>query len=101
MIDNDLPSYIFIRLSIAGVRLITPLSIGSLLSSVYCGRLVLPLPLTLYAICESAFYLGVYLPRSWRLQRVRLLKLSRRHTFLIWMGSLEASRDPASQAYAF
>jgi hypothetical protein len=72
MIGTSTPEYVFIRACIAGLRLITPLSI------LYCvclpaiaipSRSRIPLWISIWPIAETAFYLLFYLPRRWILQR--------------------------------
>jgi hypothetical protein len=63
MIKNNLPSYIFIRISILLLRSVAPLSI------LYCvvrllGFSFLPYPLEAIVLAETLFYLIVFLP--WR-----------------------------------
>ena len=71
MITDSKPEYVFIRLSILGLRLIAPLSIAFVAWGAYNGHVPRPTWLFCYAAVESAFYLFVYLPRSFLLQRVR------------------------------
>ena|SRR5712675_2035184 len=73
MIGTTRPEYVFIRISIFALRLIAPLSILYLAVS-YNAKTFLWSPfLGVYALIEAVFYLLVYLPRSYYLQRVRLL----------------------------
>ena len=70
MIGHSLPEFVFIRLSIAALRLIAPLSIAYLAASWYTGRWFYSCWLGYYALAESLFYLAVYLPRTRVLQHV-------------------------------
>jgi hypothetical protein len=70
MIGTSLPEYVFIRASVAALRVITPLSIA------YCGLSIIRPPqsigstvLLAWTSLESAFYFLVYLPRKYSLQR--------------------------------
>jgi len=72
MIGKSIPEYLFIRVSIAGLRLIAPASIVYLAVSAFQRQLLLSPWLGLVAIPEACFYLFVYLPRHRRLQKVRL-----------------------------
>ncbi|KAF9524466.1 hypothetical protein CPB83DRAFT_909896 [Crepidotus variabilis] len=67
MIGNSFIDYVNIRISIAGLRLVAPLSVVYL-----CTCAVAPavffLPVAIYASLEATFYLLVYLPRRARLQ---------------------------------
>ena len=71
MIGNSRPEYVFIRISIIGLRLIAPLSIIYLAASYYAAAFLCSPFLGVYALIEAAFYLFVYLPRSFYLQRVK------------------------------
>ena len=70
MIGNSWPEYIFIRISITTLRLIAPLSIIYLAASYHVAPFLWFPFLGLYALVEAAFYLFVYLPRSFYLQQV-------------------------------
>lgn len=70
MIGNSLPEYIFIRASIACLRLVAPLSVAYTLTSLYAGEILYCRWLGLYAIAETIFYAFVYVPRSYWLQKV-------------------------------
>ena len=70
MIGHSLPEYVFIRLSILGLRLIAPLSIAYVAISWYLHRWIYSKWLGYYALVESIFYLCVYLPRSRLMQQV-------------------------------
>lgn len=70
MVPNNLPHYVFIRLSIWALRAIAPASIA------YClarglGRGFLSWPLEVLAVAEALFYLCVSLPRQRMLDRSR------------------------------
>ncbi|KAH9931897.1 uncharacterized protein B0H18DRAFT_988515, partial [Fomitopsis serialis] len=69
MIGNSVPEYIFIRTSIAGLRLIAPLSFVYIFASWREGRFLYSPWLGAYALVEVCFYLFVYLPRSFLLQK--------------------------------
>ncbi|KAI9446067.1 hypothetical protein H4582DRAFT_1903212 [Lactarius indigo] len=69
MIGQSWPEYVFIRLSISGLRLITPLSTVYLAASWSAGTFLWSPLLGVYALTESLFFLLVYLPRRFRLQR--------------------------------
>ena len=70
MIGHSFPEYVFIRVSIFALRLVAPLSIICLFASWYRAECVYSQWLGYYAVIEVAFYLGVYLPRSYLLQQV-------------------------------
>ncbi|KAI0771077.1 Alpha/Beta hydrolase protein [Trametes elegans] len=69
MIGDSFPEYVFIRLSILGLRLIAPLSIVYTCFSWYYGHFLCSPWLGWYAVAEAAFYLLVFLPRSRLLQK--------------------------------
>ena len=76
MIGKSTPEYVFIRLSILGLRSILPACVLCLAVEIYLFHwlalwLVLINPSSLYALAEVLFYLLVFLPRSSRLQAVR------------------------------
>jgi hypothetical protein len=75
MIGQSWPEYVFIRLSITGLRLVAPLSIIYLSASWSVGTFLWSPFLGAYALIEAPFFLLVYLPRYYRLQRVRILRL--------------------------
>ena len=70
MIGNSWPEYVIIRISIIGLRLIAPLSIIYLAASYNAAAFLWSPFLGAYALVEAAFYLFVYLPRSFHLQQV-------------------------------
>jgi hypothetical protein len=70
MIGNSWPEYVFIRFSIIALRLIAPLSIIYLVASYHAAAFLWSPFLGAYALLEAAFYLFVYLPRSFYLQQV-------------------------------
>lgn len=72
MIGQTWPEYAFIRLSITGLRLVAPLSTVYLAASWTAGSFLWSPILGVYALIEAPFYLFVYLPRYYRLQRVRI-----------------------------
>jgi hypothetical protein len=70
MISDSPSAYLFIRVAILLLRVLAPLSV------LYCVlRIIkpaynpLPLPISIIAYAETAFYFFVYLPRSYILQR--------------------------------
>ncbi|KAH9917611.1 Alpha/Beta hydrolase protein [Fomitopsis serialis] len=69
MIGNSVPEYIFIRTCIAGLRLVAPLSFVYTLASWREGRFLCSPWVGAYALVEACFYLFVYLPRSFLLQK--------------------------------
>ncbi|KAN0116606.1 Alpha/Beta hydrolase fold [Russula decolorans] len=69
MIGNSWPEYVFIRTSITALRLIAPLSIIYLAASYHAAAFLWSPFLGVYALVEAAFYLFVYLPRSFYLQQ--------------------------------
>ncbi|KAI9511086.1 hypothetical protein F5148DRAFT_1274424 [Russula earlei] len=69
MIGNSWPEYLFIRIAIFALRLIAPLSLIHLAASYHAGAFLLSPFLGAYALLEAAFFLFVYLPRSYYLQR--------------------------------
>lgn len=73
MIGQSLPEYIFIRISIAGLRLIAPLSLVYLAASIQHGAFLWSRILGFYAAAEALFYVLVYLPRSVLMQQVRIV----------------------------
>lgn len=79
MLGKSLPEYIFIKVAIAALRLIAPLSVLWVAWS-----LLVPAPAHLdpkwallstcsltYASLEAAFFVCIYLPRRYHLQKVR------------------------------
>ena len=71
MIGKSRKEYVFIRLSIAALCLVAPASIGYLAACVYYKRFLISPWFAVYPIAEASFYLLVYLPRSFYLQKVR------------------------------
>lgn len=71
MIGQTWPEYVFIKLSIYGLRLVAPLSTVYLAASLRAGTFLWSPLLGAYALIEVPFFLLVYLPRYYRLQRVR------------------------------
>lgn len=74
LIGNSLPEYIFIRLAVPALRLIAPCAVVScILIPVFRPRLLSQhkalWPLAGWAIAESAFFVGVYVPLRLYLQR--------------------------------
>jgi hypothetical protein len=76
MIGKSVTEYIFIRVSIASLRLVVPASIGYLLASIYVGKPLVSPWVAIYPSAEAFFYLLVYLPRRALLQKV-------------WIGSID------------
>jgi hypothetical protein len=72
MIGRTWSEYVFIRLSIFGLRLVAPLSITYLAASWSAGTFLWSPIVGAYALIEAPFFLLVYLPRQRRLQRVRI-----------------------------
>lgn len=71
MIGKSFPELVFIRLAIACIRLVTPLSIAYLAADCYVGRILVSPVLALYALAEALFYSAVFCPRRIRMQKVR------------------------------
>ncbi|KIJ67990.1 hypothetical protein HYDPIDRAFT_83194 [Hydnomerulius pinastri MD-312] len=74
MIGKSIPEYIFIRAAIFGLRLVAPASLLYLTWEVAGQphkRTSLKLSLGIYASIEAAFFLFVYLPRRYHLQKAR------------------------------
>ena len=70
MIGTSISEYVFIRVCIAGLRVITPLSIlYCICLPVISRRSRLPLWIGVWPIAETVFFLLFYLPRRWILQR--------------------------------
>ncbi|KAI0685398.1 Alpha/Beta hydrolase protein [Cytidiella melzeri] len=69
MLGHSLPEYVFIRTCILALRLIAPLSGMYLCASGRLGYWLWSRWLGYYAAAEVAFYLGVYLPRSFFMQQ--------------------------------
>jgi len=84
MIGRSWPAYVFIRIAILAIRLIAPLSIIYLAASYHANAFLWSPFLGVYAIVEAAFYLLVYLPRSFYLQQVRFRRR------LLWTLTLTA-----------
>ena len=83
MIGHSLAEYVFIRLSILGLRLIAPLSITYLAVSWYHGNTLLLPGVAIYAAAEASFYLLVVIPRRRVLQKVRV-KFSSTESLKCW-----------------
>ena len=75
MIGQSWPEYVFIRLSISALRLVAPLSTIYLAASWSAGTFLWSPLLGVYALIETPFFLLVYLPRRFRLQRVRIRRV--------------------------
>jgi hypothetical protein len=70
MIGHSWPEYVFIRIAILALRLIAPLSIIYLAACYHAAAFLWSPVLGVYALVEAAFFLFVYLPRSFYLQQV-------------------------------
>ncbi|KAH8832952.1 hypothetical protein DL96DRAFT_1523221 [Flagelloscypha sp. PMI_526] len=68
MINNSFHEYVFIRVCIALLRLVAPLSILYLLVSFWTRHFLLYHWITAIAVLESFFFFGVYLPRLYTIQ---------------------------------
>jgi hypothetical protein len=68
MIGKSIKDYVIIRIAILALRLVAPASLVYLAASLYQMEFLLSW-LGLYAFAESAFYLLVYLPRSYLMQK--------------------------------
>jgi len=68
MIGNSLPEYLFIRTSIAALRLVAPTSILYLALSVWNAAFPISPWLGVVAVAEAGFFVAFYLPRTRRLQ---------------------------------
>lgn len=69
MIGHSIPEYIFIRIAIFALRSVAPLSFLYLGTSLLLGQWLYTAWLGIYASLEAAFYLFVYLPRTYALQK--------------------------------
>ena len=70
MTGHSWPDYVFIQIAILSLRLIAPLSIIYLAVSYHTSAFLWTPFLGVYAVIEAAFFLFVYLPRSFYLQQV-------------------------------
>ncbi len=70
MIGRSFPEYVFIRISVFALRLITPASVIYLATCWYTRFWPISPWLAVYPAAEVAFYLLVYLPRTRLLQKV-------------------------------
>jgi hypothetical protein len=70
MIGKSAKEYVFIRSSIASLRLVAPASIAYLLTSFYTGTFLVSPWVAIYPSAEAFFYLLIYLPRRALLQKV-------------------------------
>lgn len=70
MIGKSLHEYIGIRLAITGIRLVAPLSLLYIAGSLAQHHVLLSPWLAAYAALEASFFLLVYLPRDYYLQKV-------------------------------
>ncbi|KAK7035897.1 AB hydrolase-1 domain-containing protein [Favolaschia claudopus] len=68
MIGKSLPEYIFIRLCIAGLRLVAPVSVIYLLACAATGRVIVSPILVAAAACEAIFY-AFFFFRCWRFNK--------------------------------
>ncbi|TBU35374.1 hypothetical protein BD311DRAFT_734645 [Dichomitus squalens] len=69
MLGRSLPEYVFIRLSIFALQLITPLSIAYMCASWYYKHALYSPWIAIYAGLEASFYLLVFVPRNRLLQK--------------------------------
>lgn len=76
MLGTSLPEYVFIRTSIALLQLVAPCSF------IYVTYFAAAQPTTrwqaslgVYAVVEILFYILVYLPRRYLLQKARILRV--------------------------
>ncbi|OCH92258.1 alpha/beta-hydrolase [Obba rivulosa] len=72
MIGHSIPEYIFIRISIWSLQAVVPLSVAYTIASWYTGRFLYSPWLGGYALLEAAFYVLVYLPRRFLLQKAAI-----------------------------
>jgi len=72
MIGTTLVELVGIRISIALLRLVAPLSFIYLAAEYWRGTLDFASPLALYALLELAFFALIYFPRKGRLQKVSI-----------------------------
>jgi hypothetical protein len=82
MIGQTWPEYVLIRISILALRLIAPLSIVYLAASYYHDTFLWSPILGIYTLIEAAFFLFVYLPRRFSMQRVRCYQIT---FYLSWL----------------
>lgn len=92
MIGKSFPELVFIRLAIACIRLVTPLSIAYLAADCYVGRILVSPVLALYALAEALFYSAVFCPRRIRMQKVRSPEVPLPHLSLIFRRQLHTLR---------
>lgn len=69
MIGRSLPEYYFIRVCIAGLRLIAPASFAYLLACVATRSILVSPIIAAVAVCEASFF-AVYALRRRRFQKV-------------------------------
>ncbi|KAF9460635.1 hypothetical protein BDZ94DRAFT_887447 [Collybia nuda] len=105
MIGNSFLEYVFIRICIAGLRLVAPTSILYLGISAWNESFPISKWLGLVAIAETGFYLAVYLPRKKGLQAPPrhapppLTKPQRQALFEKCASDIEAIRHLQSDPY--
>ncbi|KAJ7118980.1 hypothetical protein C8R44DRAFT_707271 [Mycena epipterygia] len=86
MIGQSLPEYYFIRVCIAGLRLVGPISVVYLLACAATGSILISPVLGVVAACEASFY-GIFYLRRRKLNRItpplppRLSRSQRRDLF--------------------
>jgi hypothetical protein len=75
MLGKSPVEYILIRAAILGFRLVAPTSLLYIASSFSQGKFLISNWLGPFALAEAAFYLLVYLPRHYRLQKVSVVPI--------------------------
>jgi hypothetical protein len=73
MIGKATWDYILIQTAIVGFRLIAPAGLLYLAASFHRQKFLISPWLGFYALAEAAFYLFVYLPRNYQIQKVTLI----------------------------
>jgi hypothetical protein len=69
MIGKGIKDYIMIRTAIFALRLVAPVSVIYLAATLYQLEFLLSMWLCFYALAEVAFYLFLYLPRNYLMQK--------------------------------
>lgn len=69
MIGKGIKDYIMIQTAIFTLRLVAPASLVYLAMSLYQLEFVLSIWFGFYALAEAAFYLLIYLPRNYLMQK--------------------------------
>lgn len=72
MIGKGFKDYVMIRSVIFGLRAMAPASLIYLAVSIYSLKFILSTWLGVYALAEATFYLFVYIPRQYLMQKVRI-----------------------------